>query len=165
MRHTLRGCVDWNLCDVMRFIRMAGHTLRGCVDWNPPKYWTQTLLLVTPCVGVWIETASLQRTVAIASSHPAWVCGLKHIYLRMSDYHLCHTLRGCVDWNFYSIGYCIYTKSHTLRGCVDWNYLILYLHFLHQVTPCVGVWIETIVCKLSAISVLSHPAWVCGLKH
>ena len=32
------------------------------------------------------------------------------------------------------------------------------------VTPCVGVWIETIFVKEKGDSVLSHPAWVCGLK-
>ena len=35
----------------------------------------------------------------------------------------------------------------------------------HYVTPCVGVWIETV--SQSAFSInadRSHPAWVCGLK-
>ena len=30
-------------------------------------------------------------------SHPAWVCGLKHILFIYSVFSLCHTLRGCVD--------------------------------------------------------------------
>ena len=30
-------------------------------------------------------------------SHPAWVCGLKHQISFCTTYHLCHTLRGCVD--------------------------------------------------------------------
>ena len=33
------------------------------------------------------------------------------------------------------------------------------------VTPCVGVWIETAMRKKYAKKQLSHPAWVCGLKH
>ena len=33
------------------------------------------------------------------------------------------------------------------------------------VTPCVGVWIETALSSPKAIRILSHPAWVCGLKH
>ena len=75
--------------------------------------------LVTPCVGVWIETlydafiageavshpawvcglklnirySGSQRT----QSHPAWVCGLKLGSLRRIHYGRCHTLRGCVD--------------------------------------------------------------------
>ena len=34
-----------------------------------------------------------------------------------------------------------------------------------EVTPCVGVWIETIKINYESKSKrLSHPAWVCGLK-
>ena len=33
-----------------------------------------------------------------------------------------------------------------------------------RVTPCVGVWIETVRVALASIKPLSHPAWVCGLK-
>ena len=32
------------------------------------------------------------------------------------------------------------------------------------VTPCVGVWIETLNSFTKKFSKLSHPAWVCGLK-
>ena len=34
-----------------------------------------------------------------------------------------------------------------------------------SVTPCVGVWIETLQKVRQHIIRLSHPAWVCGLKH
>ena len=34
----------------------------------------------------------------------------------------------------------------------------------HKVTPCVGVWIETVESLLSFFLIQSHPAWVCGLK-
>ena len=30
-------------------------------------------------------------------SHPAWVCGLKPVYIPIKSRCLCHTLRGCVD--------------------------------------------------------------------
>ena len=30
-------------------------------------------------------------------SHPAWVCGLKHLLQISIMVHACHTLRGCVD--------------------------------------------------------------------
>ena len=30
-------------------------------------------------------------------SHPAWVCGLKHIYVPVTVRIFSHTLRGCVD--------------------------------------------------------------------
>ena len=33
-----------------------------------------------------------------------------------------------------------------------------------NVTPCVGVWIETPVLKSIYLFSPSHPAWVCGLK-
>ena len=35
---------------------------------------------------------------------------------------------------------------------------------LHEVTPCVGVWIETFWCSMNSEKNSSHPAWVCGLK-
>ncbi len=33
-----------------------------------------------------------------------------------------------------------------------------------EVTPCVGVWIETSCFSIEMLDNLSHPAWVCGLK-
>ena len=33
--------------------------------------------IVTPCVGVWIETLRKRDVLISATSHPAWVCGLK----------------------------------------------------------------------------------------
>ena len=75
--------------------------------------------LVTPCVGVWIETSGLKgRSLSLTShpawvcglkllvqetsqgrhvSHPAWVCGLKPDCSASSPRMTCHTLRGCVD--------------------------------------------------------------------
>ena len=35
---------------------------------------------------------------------------------------------------------------------------------LIEVTPCVGVWIETDIIDLYGLYCESHPAWVCGLK-
>ena len=32
------------------------------------------------------------------------------------------------------------------------------------VTPCVGVWIETDAWQAKVFAMMSHPAWVCGLK-
>ena len=55
-------------------------------------------------------------------SHPSWVCGLKHWYAITFAKPICHTLRGCVDWN---------TQSYWVQRT-------------EQVTPFVGVWIETI---------------------
>ena len=33
--------------------------------------------IVTPCVGVWIETGINSLEEVLQKSHPAWVCGLK----------------------------------------------------------------------------------------
>ena len=40
--------------------------------------WKQTEKSVTPFVGVWIETAFFSSKPNPATSHPSWVCGLKH---------------------------------------------------------------------------------------
>ena len=55
---------------------------------------------VTPCMGVWIETLSLTPLLVKAASHPVWVCGLKPLS-EIASRKLC------------------------------------------TVTPCMGVWIET----------------------
>ena len=56
------------------------------------------LLIVTPCVGVWIETALKDLASDIDRSHPAWVCGLKRVPLDKGEWVAgSHTLRGCVD--------------------------------------------------------------------
>ena len=54
-------------------------------------------MIVTPCVGVWIETLETSLTLKRGWSHPAWVCGLKHTLQPILSQHFCHTLRGCVD--------------------------------------------------------------------
>ena len=119
---------------------------------------------VTPCVGVWIETVVNGRVYNFNGSHPAWVCGLKRSqYPEISDC-MCHTLRGCVDWNI-DINYTRPTSnSHTLRGCVDWNRNGQRYCYYGKVTPCVGVWIETPYRENISHYFRSHPAWVCGLK-
>ena len=120
------------------------HTLRGCVDWNYP---------------IWCITRSVGR------SHPAWVCGLKLSFQRRYLSKKCHTLRGCVDWNLLIWPMMVFRKmGHTLRGCVDWNIPNTFRLERSPVTPCVGVWIETISSSSDINFSLSHPAWVCGLK-
>ena len=161
-------------------------------------------------MGVWIETSPSSPTIIFAKSHPAWVCGLKLWYIivctltnavtpcvgvwietfncsEKTPRRCCHTLRGCVDWNYLLVHYALFYLCHTLRGCVDWNirYVLLYCNVLCHtlrgcvdwnfqygvecitdigVTPCVGVWIETFRQILAYPTMLSHPAWVCGLK-
>ena len=52
-----------------------------CVGvWIETLYGTENNIvnIVTPCVGVWIETFIFVHLSATITSHPAWVCGLKH---------------------------------------------------------------------------------------
>ena len=103
----------------------------------------KSLAFVTPCVGVWIETLKFQCLELPVD---------------------CHTLRGCVDWNLPC-----YKRTSQLHvtPCVGvWieTFTNLRLTGSHLVTPCVGVWIETLLLLLNGSSLLSHPAWVCGLK-
>ena len=56
-----------------------------------------TTLWVTPCVGVWIETMKYLKLTGMCLSHPAWVCGLKHVKHACKPFYDSHTLRGCVD--------------------------------------------------------------------
>ena len=77
--------------------------------------------MVTPCVGVWIETPYIVNSLDGLGSHPAWVCGLKLLtYLRL----LIIVVTPCV-------GVWIETLP------------LVYKTLPVSVTPCVGVWIET----------------------
>ena len=53
--------------------------------------------LVAPYVGAWIETNLVDSILAIASSHPTWVRGLKHVGLFDRADDVRRTPRGCVD--------------------------------------------------------------------
>ena len=54
-------------------------------------------LEVTPFVGVWIETMNSEGRKWIDLSHPSWVCGLKLHTALIYNLDESHTLRGCVD--------------------------------------------------------------------
>ncbi len=58
-RHTLYGCVDWNLISKKESELGESHTLYGCVDWN---------------------LISKKESELGEKSHPVWVCGLKQIW-------------------------------------------------------------------------------------
>ena len=143
--HTLRGCVDWNSLANRHFTKhkmshpswvcglklkisnttkiRVSHTLRGCVDWNVLIIVLRIVLLVTPFVGVWIETA-----LNCSCNNLFWVTPFVGVWIEtgigksVASVLKSHTLRGCVDWN--SWDFCKETEasSHTLRGCVDWNF-------------------------------------------
>ena len=85
--------------------------------------WAISQIVVTPCVGVWIETDKRKHFKRLGGSHPAWVCGLKPGI---------STLIGASNPNVTPcVGVWIETRERRRR------------HRVGMVTPCVGVWIET----------------------
>ena len=126
-------------------MEFKGHTLRGCVDWNSDDRSASRRDVVTPCVGVWIETFPKRSWRCLTTVTPCvgvWIETILRI--RTGGTQQSHTLRGCVDWNHGALLVHDRVVGHTLRGCVDWNFIIGFMNVRHF-----G----------------SHPAWVCGLKH
>ena len=90
-------------------------------------------------------------------SHPAWVCGLKHITnIRNS---LQSTVTPCVgvwietiasneDYSLENVTPCVGVWIETISQSSQ--------SIPRGVTPCVGVWIETGSCFLSSSRVWSH---------
>ena len=76
-------------------------------------------------------------------SHPAWVCGLKQRFKTTTDKE---------------------EKSHPAWVCGLKQRPGNCERKTDRVTPCVGVWIETLMLAELVKSKASHPAWVCGLK-
>ena len=98
-------------------------------------------------------------------SHPAWVCGLKHISFGDRNRHqVSHPAWVCGLKRLLRISTLVHVLSHPAWVCGlklgDTNYRNIGV----GVTPCVGVWIETGDITLAVNMVKSHPAWVCGLK-
>ena len=99
--------------------------------------------IVTPCVGVWIETG---ETVKGRVAKPR------------------HTLRGCVDWNGHGDNM---FHSRTVTPCVGvwietwWPYPDGRPGKSHPAWVC---GLKLICFLLPDWTAGSHPAWVCGLK-
>ena len=145
-------------------IAVLSHTLRGCVDWNSCPCTSSIWVLVTPFVGVWIETLIVIRLKSIFLVTPfvgVWIETLCTRVLLMPS-----TVTPFVGvWIETSVWWSPRpVLRHTLRGCVDWNARSLQRTQLTKVTPFVGVWIETWFQKAYWEHNLSHPSWVCGLK-
>ncbi len=122
---------------------IIGHTLRGCVDWNLHTIRRKGSILVTPYVGVWIETFQRWRYSVARMSHPTWVCGLK--------------LFGAVATAWI-------TLVTPYVGVWIETLILITEDQPPMVTPYVGVWIETLVYLSKCLRKRSHPTWVCGLK-
>ena len=76
-----------------------GHTLRGCVDWNHIQACIAICKFVTSCVGVWIETLSNEHLLQSKFVTPCVGVWIETFNGTECFFNLCHTLRGCVDWN------------------------------------------------------------------
>ena len=137
---------------------VCGLKLRYCHD----KSWK---LGVTPCVGVWIETRPHYHLLLFTKSHPAWVCGLKPVntaaYTRIKESHPAWV---CGLKHRKSCSYSRFFESHPAWVCGLKPLVELARTLRVTVTPCVGVWIETLKMRLFPNWLKSHPAWVCGLK-
>ena len=147
MSHLLKSHPSW-VCGLKRPFSMYGlpyssHTLRGCVDWNCKETDASTERVVTPFVGVWIETWLICVKNNIVVSHPSWVCGLKPILsINLITCQLSHPSWVCglkqIIGGYYESKNMSHPswvcglkpgrwrihhqeECHTLRGCVDWN--------------------------------------------
>ena len=163
--HSLCGSVDWNLNE-MPYLRIhASHSLCGSVDWNlsnPAD--TQPWLGHSLCGSVdWNSTSSCFLAIANMSLL-MWECGLKHYRYGLFSRNLGHSLCGSVDWNIHDLDRIMLALSHSLCGSVDWNDFVDYSQINDEVTPYVGVWIET--CPANPVSVTRQSLlmWECGLK-
>ena len=96
--------------------------------------------LVTPCMGVWIETFSLHALQATWRSHPVWVCGLKRSITTMN----------ANAWTSHPVWVCGLKQYHESKP-----------HNVGSVTPCMGVWIETGSWFLKHIRWLCHTLYGC----
>ena len=152
----------WLLSSVLRVTPCVGVWIETYELRNALDYGT-----VTPCVGVWIETEKVSEVLRychdVTPCVGVWIETFKYAF---GNNGKSHTLRGCVDWNHLSVQSIHSSRGHTLRGCVDWNRK-LFLKFIKSLESH-PAW----VCGLKlgeppAIIIIlqSHPAWVCGLKH
>ena len=145
LRHTLRGCVDWNPNNRAIAGAIASHTLRGCVDWNKVVVsGIEQQNLSHPSWVCGLKPTLLYVSLLHTKSHPSWVCGLKHqIPLHLQIQGRCHTLRGCVDWNNNDA------------------YIVLRNDMSHPSWVC-GLKLDLAYPNHDGKQ--SHPSWVCGLK-
>ena len=99
-------------------------------------------------------------------SHPVWVCGLKPFTIPGILYrYASHPVWVCgLKPLFYALG----DANTTVTPCMGvWIETLPRIEedWEEDVTPCMGVWIETkfMIFIIREVS-RSHPVWVCGLK-
>ena len=118
-------------------------------------------------MGVWIETAISLVAWKHTQSHPVWVCGSKPLSIYPAESQVVsHPVWVCGlkhRYGFYiqnseEVTPCMGVWIETCRSAKRREE--------RDVTPCMGVWIETQTIIISARRIMtSHPVWVCGLKH
>ena len=64
-------------CSMPAFPSMVSHPVWVCGLKLQGQWPVQSTRGVTPCMGVWIETAETDFADIPQLSHPVWVCGLK----------------------------------------------------------------------------------------
>ena len=98
-------------------------------------------------------------------SHPAWVCGLKHL-LQVEEVlpEASHPAWVCGLKLTKPLNTLADKMSHPAWVCGLKQGDLNEKFAERVVTPCVGVWIETLLGKQEEEKYRSHPAWVCGLK-
>ena len=142
------------------------HSLCGSVDWNLMFEMPARDLTVTPYVGVWIETLAGYHLSKNMPCHS--LCGSVDWNIETTagfEAAVSHSLCGSVDWNR-SNGQRVWESPwsllmwecglkqsswrkwcrlwrHSLCGSVDWNSRLTMNWNHKEVTPYVGVWIET----------------------
>ena len=121
---------------------------------------------VTPFVGVWIETVALIVVgLLVMTSHPSWVCGLKPpVTIFLNSVNKVTPFVGVwIETYLCSMKKEIIKVTPFVGVWIETEANILNSPNL-SVTPFVGVWIETLTNKRVDSYDTSHPSWVCGLK-
>ena len=136
--------MDWNLLAQEISIIIRSHPVWVCGLKLARESWLCKQAKSHP---VWVCGLKLPRKTERSAhrlSHPVWVCGLKPLNRWTSDSRKSHTLYGCVDWNLLCrIKYSLNFGSHPVWVCGLKLISDNIIFWAIDVTPCMGVWIET----------------------
>ena len=108
-------------------------------------------------MGVWIETGTIIVKSSDQLSHPAWVCGLKHrVYHNKRNVAKSHPAWVCGLKPAIGLSGAVSMGSHPAWVCGLKQITYYLFNMSVKVTPCVGVWIETVEVRKNVIAGLSH---------
>ena len=121
--------------------------------------------MVTPYVGVWIEThmgiSSVQQVVSLLM----WECGLKHVGTACGKIHVGSLLMWECGLKHLTHSTSISYKVTPYVGVWIETFPDYVDAEMYKVTPYVGVWIETTHDCIDKGRIRSLLMWECGLKH